>query len=136
VNHRPRLLLADDHAQTGRLLRQLLQPEFEVLDLVSDGRALIDAAARLAPDAIVSDISMPVLDGIGAATEILHRNPDARIVLVTVHGDPILAERSLAVGALGYVLKAAAGDDLIPAVRAALRGERHVSKTLQLSDLR
>ncbi len=132
---RPRLLLADDHAETGALLRRLLQPDFEIVALVSDGRSLIDAAARLAPDAIVSDVSMPIVDGLGATAEILHDNPDARVVLVTVHGDPILVERGLSLGALGYVLKASAGDDLIPAIRAALRGERLVSKTLQLSDL-
>jgi DNA-binding NarL/FixJ family response regulator len=129
------LLLADDHAETGALLRRLLQPDFEIVALVSDGRSLIDAAARLAPDAIVSDVSMPIVDGLGATAEILHDNPDARVVLVTVHGDPILVERGLSLGALGYVLKASAGDDLIPAIRAALRGERLVSKTLQLSDL-
>ena len=58
------------------------------------------------------------------------RNPEARIIFVTVHGDPVLVERGLATGALGYVLKVAAGDDLVPAVHAALRGERHVSAVL------
>ena len=95
---------------------------------MQDGRALVSAAERLSPDVIVSDISMPGLDGIAAAAAILRKNPAARIVFVTVHGDPILVERGLATGALGYVLKVAAGDDLIPAVRAALRGERHVSE--------
>jgi len=126
--HRARVLLADDHADTMEQLRSLLLPEFEVVGNVHDGQALVSAAEALAPDVIVSDISMPVMDGISAATRILRRNPSARIVFVTVYGDPVLVERSLAAGALGYVLKLEAGDELVPAVRAALRGERHVSR--------
>ena len=79
---------------------------------------------------IVSDISMPEVDGITAAAAILRRNPAARIVLVTVHGDPSLVTRGLETGALGYVLKCSAGDDLVPAIHAALRGEVHVSDGL------
>ena len=131
MQSRPRLLLADDHFETAELLRQLLQAEFEVVGQVQDGCALVCAAERLLPDAIVSDISMPGMDGISAATAILSKNPSARIIFVTVHGNPIMVERGLSTGALGYILKAAAGDDLIPAVRAALRGECHVSRALQ-----
>ena len=127
---RPRLLLADDHLKTTTLLRGLLQPEFDVVADVQDGNALVSAAARLLPDVIVSDISMPGLDGIAAAAMILRANPAARIVFVTMYGDPDLIERGLAAGALGYVLKLSAGDELVPAVRAALRGERYVSVRL------
>ena len=116
----PTLLLADDHEDTGNLLRCLLQEEFDVI-------ALVNAAERLSPDVIVTDISMPGLDGIAATSEILHRNPVARIVLVTVSQDPLLEQRGLDAGALGYVLKRTAGEELIPAVRSAVRGERHVS---------
>lgn len=123
----PTLLLADDHEDTGNLLRCLLQEEFDVIALVQDGIALVNAAERLSPDVIVTDISMPGLDGIAATSEILHRNPVARIVLVTVSQDPLLEQRGLDAGALGYVLKRTAGEELIPAVRSAVRGERHVS---------
>lgn len=126
----PRLLLADDHIETAELLRGLLQSEFDVIAQVQDGQALVTAAERLSPDVIVSDISMPDVDGLTAAAEILRHNPDARIVLVTVHGDHGLVARGLQTGALGFVLKMAAGDDLIPAIHAALRGERHVSRSL------
>ncbi len=126
----PRLLLADDHVETAALLRELLEPEFEVIASVKDGLALVSAAEWLSPDVIVSDISMPCLDGIMAAAEILRQNPAARIVFVTVHCDPILVERGFATGALGYVLKRLAGDELVPAVRSALRGERHVSQVV------
>ena len=125
---RARVLLADDHADNTDLLCRLLTPEFDVVASVQDGITLVDAAETLSPDVIVTDISMPGLDGIAASMVILRRNPAARIVLVTVHRDRILMERGLAAGALGYVLKLDAGDDLLPAVRAALRGERHVSR--------
>ena len=125
--NRARVLLADDHPDAMEQLSGLLQPEFEVVGHVQDGQALVSAAEALSPDVIVSDISMPGMDGLAAAARILRGNPAARIVFVTVCGDPVLVERGLAVGALGYVLKLQAGNDLVPAVRAALRGERHVS---------
>jgi len=127
---RARVLLADDHVENTELICGLLQSEFEVVAQVQDGIALVRAAETLSPDVIVSDISMAGLDGIGAAEIILRRNPAARIVFVTVHGDPLMVQRGLATGAMGYVLKLAAGDELIPAIHAALRGERHVSATL------
>ena len=101
--HKPRVVLADDQAAILAVLAKLLQTEFDVVATVRDGRALVDAVARVSPDAIVTDISMPFLDGIEAAREILCRNPSARVVFVTVHADPLLMQRGLAVGGLGYV---------------------------------
>jgi DNA-binding NarL/FixJ family response regulator len=133
MSARTTLLLADDHCETAQLLRDLLQTEFDVIAHVTDGRALVRDAERLRPDVIVTDISMPDLDGISAAVEILEQNPAARIILVTVHADPVLVARGLAAGALGYVLKLAAGDELVPAVHAALRCERHLSSSLHFA---
>ena len=129
----PRLLLADDHRETADLLSRLLQEEFDVVGRVEDGVALVSAVEELSPDVIVSDISMPHLDGISAATAILRKNPDARIVLITVHSDPVLAELGLSAGVMAYVLKRDAGDELVPAVRSALRGERHVSSRAHIA---
>ena len=126
----PRLLLGDDHKETSELLRSLLEPEFDVIAVVQDGLALVSAAERLSPDVILSDISMPGLDGIAAATAILRKNPAARIIFVTAHDDPGLVERGLSIGALGYVLKCVAGDELVAAVHAVLCGGRHVSEAL------
>lgn len=117
-------MLADDQAAILAVLAKLLQTEFDVVATVGDGPALVDAVARVSPDAIVTDISMPFLDGIEAAREILCRNPSARVVFVTVHTDDLVMQRGWAVGGLGYVAKVSAGEELVPAVWAALRGER------------
>ena len=122
--YKPRVVLADDQPDSGALLERLLRTAFDVVANVRDGRTLVDAAARLSPDAIVTDISMPLLDGIEAAQEIIRTNSSARIVFVTVHTDPLLIKRGLAVGGLGYVPKVSAGKELVPAVWAALRGEQ------------
>jgi DNA-binding NarL/FixJ family response regulator len=127
---RARVLLADDHPEVVEDLRAVVEREFEVVATVGDGNALIAAAERLVPDVIVTDIAMPGLNGIAAAAEILRRNPAARIVFVTVHNHPELVQSGLATGALGYVLKLTAGDDLVPAIHAVLRGEHHLSPTV------
>ena len=118
------MVLADDQAITLALLERLLQGAFDVVATVRDGQALVDAVARVSPDAIVTDISMPVLDGIEATRQIFAMNPSARVVFVTVHVDALLMRRGLAAGGLGYVPKVWAGEELVPAVWAALRGER------------
>jgi DNA-binding NarL/FixJ family response regulator len=124
---RVRVLLADDHPMVVEELCSLLQPEFDVIATVADGDALLAAAEALAPDVIVTDIAMPGLDGIAAASEILRRNSAARIVFVTVHDEAEMVKKSWAMGVLDYVLKLRAGEDLVPAIHAALRGERHIS---------
>ena len=121
---RPRVLLADDQEANLKRLGALLETAFDVVATVENGQALVEAAAQISHDAIVTDVSMPILDGIEAARRILHHNPSARVVFVTFHADPSLIRKGLAVGGLGYVPKLAAGEELVPAVWAALRGER------------
>jgi len=131
---RATVLLADDHPMNTVLLRSLLVPAFDVVGDVADGWELVAAAERLSPDVIVTDIGMPGIDGIEAARRILARNPSARVVFVTVQSDPEVVRRSLATGAMGYVVKLVAGDELVPAVHAALRGERHVTAIARADD--
>jgi DNA-binding NarL/FixJ family response regulator len=123
---RARVLLAEDHPRVAEELRRLLEREFEVIAVVDDGDELLRVAADTHPDVVVSDVAMPGRDGIAATLALVGGRPEARVVLVTVHDDPELAERGYAAGALAYVLKLAATRDLVPAVRAALRGERYV----------
>ena len=128
---RPRVLIAEDHASIARQLRNLLEVECEVIAVVSDGQSLVAAVESLSPEVIVSDISMPGLDGLAAARIILERHPNARIVFVTVHDDRAVAQRALRLGALGYVLKNDAAEELLNAVRAAQAGQQHLSESIR-----
>jgi DNA-binding NarL/FixJ family response regulator len=127
VHPRGRVLLAEDHPAVAEDLRAVLEPEFDVIATVGDGYGLVAAADTLTPDVIVTDIPMPGLDGLAAAGEILETNPCARIVFVTVHNDASIVQKAFATGVLGYVLKLTAGDELVAATHAALRGECYVS---------
>ncbi len=129
--NRPTVVLAEDHAPVAEQLRRLLAPEFDVIATVPDGRALVCAAEAACPDVVVTDIVMPGLDGIAATAAILARRPNTRVVLVTVHDDPELAELGYAAGALAYVSKHRASQELLPALRAAIRGERYVSPSVR-----
>ena len=127
---RASVVLAEDHPLMAAELRDLLERDFHVLEVVADGCALIDAVHRHAPHALVVDVSMPNKDGIAAVEEILRDRPSLPVVFVSVHGDAVLVAKALAIGARGYVLKHAAADELAGAVEAALRGDRHVSPGL------
>jgi DNA-binding NarL/FixJ family response regulator len=128
---RLRVLIAEDHESVARQLRSLLEVECDVIDVVNDGHSLVAAVEALTPEVIVSDISMPGLDGLAAARIILERQPDARIVFVTVHDDRALARRALLLGVLGYVLKDDASEQLLPAVHAAQAGRQHLSESIR-----
>ena len=125
--YRPRVILAEDHARVAEQLHRLLAPEFDIVAIVPDGHALLRAVEATAPDVIVADIMMPGLDGITATAMVLARCPATRVVLVTAHDDPELAARGYAAGALGYVSKHRAAQELVTAVRAAARGDRYQS---------
>ena len=120
------MVLAEDHAGVAEQLRNLLATEFDVVATVTDGLALVRAVEAMRPDVVVADIVMPGMDGIAATEALLALRPDTRVVLATVHNDPELMERGYAGGALACVSKHRAGQDLLPAVRAAMRGERYV----------
>jgi DNA-binding NarL/FixJ family response regulator len=125
---RPRVLLADDHRSVAEQLRRLLQSQFDVIATVSDGYGMIGAAHVLQPDIIVADITMPGMDGIAAAGWVLKANPAARIVFVTVHRETEIMKCAMDAGAMGYVLKLSAGEELVQALEGVLRGERYISK--------
>jgi DNA-binding NarL/FixJ family response regulator len=128
---RLRVLLAEDHASIAQQLRALLEAEFDVVAVVDDGPSLIRAAEELRPDVIVTDIVMPGLDGIAATAALIAERPDTRVVLVTAFNGQEMAERGYAAGALAQISKHRAGHELVPAVRAAVRGERYVSPRLR-----
>jgi DNA-binding NarL/FixJ family response regulator len=126
------VLLADDHEEFLAVVRRLLEPEFEVVKTVRDGLAAVEATARLKPDVLVLDLSMPLMDGIAAARSLRASGSRARIVFLTVHGDSDYARVALATGAFGYVVKYRLASDLLPALREALAGRTFVSPSLRL----
>ena len=129
---RVRVLLADDHQSFLAVVTRLLQPEFEVVKTVGDGVALIEEAARLAPDLIVLDISMPKLNGIEAARQLKAAGSRAKIVFLTVHDDLDYVHGALAAGAHGYVVKPRLASDLLLALREVLASGSFVSPTISL----
>jgi DNA-binding NarL/FixJ family response regulator len=130
--HRARVLLADDHEDFLAIESQLLEQEFDVVTTVGDGRAALEAAARLEPDILVLDVSMPVMNGIEAAQLLQASGSRAKIVFLTVHDDADYARVALASGALGYVVKCRLASDLLLALREAQAGRSFVSPTVAL----
>ena len=122
-----RVLLADDHRIVAEGLKHLLQQEFELVGLVTSGEELLDAARRLRPDVIVSDISMPGISGLDALARLRAEDPSAKVVLLTMHHNVAYAREALQAGALGYVLKQCAVEEIILAIRAAMAGHVFVS---------
>ena len=124
---RPRVLLADDHTVIVDGLRSILEPEFEIVGAVADGRALLAAAETLRPDVIISDISMPLLNGLEAARQIKKSDPHAKIIFLTVHPDVTFAQEALQAGASGYLLKNSPAAELITAIQEVLKGRVYLS---------
>jgi DNA-binding NarL/FixJ family response regulator len=124
---RHRVLIADDHRIFAEGLRGLLEPEFEVVGLVADGKELVEAAAAHRPDVVVADVTMPLLNGIEAAARLRELGVTARVVVLTQHRDVAYARRAMAAGAVGYVLKNAASSELVAAVREAVQGRTYVT---------
>jgi DNA-binding NarL/FixJ family response regulator len=121
---RPRVLIADDHPVMLQTLIALLSEDCEVVGQASDGKAAIEAARRLKPDVLILDISMPVLGGFDAAREIRVDLPQVRIVFVTAHDDPALAQEAFRLGASAFVLKHSADATLLATVQKAFREPR------------
>ncbi len=115
-----RILLADDHRGVRDFVEALLDPTFEVVGSVENGEALLEAASRLQPDVIITDISMPILSGIEAAQMLKKSGSTAKLLFLTVHSDSEFVRACLDAGASGYVVKPRMDSDLMRAVREVL----------------
>jgi DNA-binding NarL/FixJ family response regulator len=124
---RPRILLADDHAILLEAFKALLEPEFDVVGTVTDGRALLAEFSRLNPDVVLIDISMPLLNGLDAGRQLKAQQRSVRLIYLTMNPDPDLAGEALRLGASGYVLKSSAASELTQAIREALRGRTYIT---------
>ena len=125
--HRARLLIADDHTLLAEACKNLLEPEFDVVGIVDNGRALLQLVSELKPEIVILDIAMPQLNGLDAGKEIKHLLPATKLVFLTMNMSPEVAAEAFRRGASAYVVKSSAASDLVRAIRRALRSESYLS---------
>jgi DNA-binding NarL/FixJ family response regulator len=123
----PRVLIADDHTLVAEACRKLLEPEYEVVATVSDGRALVRAVAELKPHLVIVDVAMPLLNGLDAGQQAKELLPGIKLIFLTMNHDADLAAEAFRRGASGYLLKTCAASELVVAVREVLRGKSYLS---------
>ncbi len=124
---RPRVLLADDHQMLVDALKGILEPRCDVVGTVGDGRALLEAAAKLQPDIVVLDIAMPRLNGLDAARNLKRTMPKIKLIFMTMNEDPDLVGEAFRAGASGFLLKQAAAFELMDAIEKVLKGGSYVT---------
>lgn len=124
------ILIADDHPLTLAGIRAAVEPHYNIVGTVTDGQALVEAALRLRPDVLIVDIGMPILNGIDAANQIRKAWPEVKLIFVTMHLSPAYLAAALDAGAVGYVVKSAAGTELLLAVKAVLEGRTWVTPSV------
>lgn len=124
---KPRIILADDHALVLEGFRRILEGQYDLVGMVEDGRALLEAAKTLQPDLVILDVSMPLLNGIDAASQLKKLVPKSKIIFVTMHADREYVRSAFEAGASGYLLKRSAVDELEQAIRAVLSGHAYIT---------
>jgi DNA-binding NarL/FixJ family response regulator len=130
---KPTIILADDHTLIAEAFRKLLEPQYEIIATVSDGRALMDVASRLKPDLIIVDIGMPLLNGLAAGQQLKRMMPRVKIVYLTMNEDPDLAVEALRTGGSAYLLKNSAASELLKSIQEVLRGGTYVTPKMKKS---
>ena len=124
---RPRILMADDHLMLLEAFKALLEPDFDVVGTVTDGRTLLGEFSRLNPDVVLLDIAMPLLNGLDAGRQLKAQRRSVKLIYLTMNPDPDLAGEALRLGASGYVLKSSAAQELKQAIQEALRGRSYIT---------
>jgi DNA-binding NarL/FixJ family response regulator len=126
----PRLVIADDHCMVAEGIERILIDDYDLVEVASDGQALLDAVRRHEPDIVISDVSMPGLSGIDVLKQLRAEGSRVLFVFLTMHAEPALAAAGMRAGANGYVLKYAAGKDLLIALRQVMEGGVYVTPSL------
>ena len=124
---RARILMADDHLMLLEAFKVLLEPDFDIVGTVTDGRMLLEEFARLHPDVVVLDVAMPLLNGLDAGRQLKAQRRAVKLIYLTMNPDPDLAGEALRLGASGYVLKSSAAQELKQAIHEALRGRSYIT---------
>lgn len=130
--NRARVLIADDHPFVLEGLVNLLKDKFEVVAAVADGSLLVEAASRLRPDIIVTDISMPGLNGIEAFQQLKAAGSEAKVIVLTLHANGELAAKLIASGVSGFVMKLRAARELVTAIDQVLMGQTYLTPGLTM----
>lgn len=128
---RIRILLADDHTMICAAFRKMMEPEYEVVGTVGDGRSLLKAAQELKPDLVLVDVGMPLLNGLDAARQLKKLMPKVKLIFLTMNPDSDVAAEAFRIGAYGYLLKNSHGDELLNAVRDVVRGMTYVTPQIR-----
>jgi len=126
----PRVLLADDHLLFAKSLERLLEDDVEVVGTVGDGETLLAAADAERPDVIVCDISMPEPNGLEATRLLADRDPEVKVVMLSMHADAAHVKAAFRAGAQGYVTKSAAPEELLTAIREVAEGNSYISPSV------
>src|SRR5262245_40359589 len=125
-----RVLLAEDHIVVAEGLAALLKDTFDLVKVVHDGRALLEAVESLRPDVIVTDISMPLLNGLDAVRQLLSARKDTKVIVLTMHRETQLAAEAFQAGVSGYLLKISPGEELVTAIKHVAEGRAYVTSLL------
>src|SRR5271154_2246968 len=126
----PRILIADDHTLVAEAFKKALEPEFDVIKIVADGRSLLAAAKELKPDLVLLDLGMPLLNGLDAGLELKKLLPKTKLVVLTMNEDSDVASKALRQWASGYLLKKSAGVELKKAIFEVLHGRSYVTPSI------
>jgi len=129
-SHGTKVLIADDHTLVAEACKKLLEPEFNVVGIVADGRSLLRKTKELRPDVVISDIAMPQLNGLDAGEQIKQQFPSIKLIYLTMNTKADVAAEAFRRGASGYVVKHCSAEELVVAVRRVLRNESYLSPTI------
>ena len=124
---KPSVLIADDHTLIVEAFRKLLEPQYDVVATVPDGRALLQVASQVRPDIIIVDIGMPLLNGLAAGQQLKKTMPKVKLVYVTMNEDPDVAAEAVESGASVYLLKSSAASELLRGIHQALKGGSYIT---------
>jgi len=128
MNHtKSRLLIADNHRLVGEAFKNLLEPEFEIMDVVTNGRALMKAIKAMKPDGVILEVFLPHLNGFDATMENKRKMPSLKLIFATANSDPKIAAEAFRHGASAFVLKQSEAEEFKNAIRTAMRGESYLS---------
>ena len=133
LENSPRVLLADDQEEVRQAIAEIVSEKFQIVGIAKDGRHALELTYLLSPDVVLLDVSMPVMNGLEAASRLKKVGSSAKVVFVSIHDDPGFVQAALSAGASGYVLKTCLATDLIESILTAMKGGIFISESMHLN---